>query len=98
MRYDYWYNGFPSSAMRKQKVFGVGAKSRKGAARPCAGMFSAFGFLLSVQTNFSVLVGGRFHSFMPSPVGECLLCAICLPAFKGVSQEVLLSSPGVCLK
>lgn len=49
-------------------------------------------FLLNVQTNFSVLVGGCFHSFLPSPVGESFLCVICLPGFKGVSQEVLLDS------
>lgn len=67
----------------------------RGAARPHGKMFPALDFLLSDQANFSVLVGSCFHSFVPSTVDECLLSAICLPTFKGVSQEVLLSSPGL---
>lgn len=69
-------------------------RAGKGAARRCSGMFPAFGFLLSVQANASVLAGGCSHSFVTSIVGEGLLCVICPQTFKGVSQEVLLNSPG----
>lgn len=78
--------------MVKQKEMRVMQRAGKGAARPCGGMFPAFGFLLSSSQFFCT--SSCFHSFVPSIVGEGLICAICPPTFKGVSQEVLLSSLG----